>query len=47
MFRTEIPMMFAALFLVSMLGIVIFIVFAGLAKVLLGHWHESELKREV
>jgi NitT/TauT family transport system permease protein len=46
MFRTEIPMMFAALFLVSLLGIVIFVVFAALAKWLLGHWHESELRRE-
>jgi NitT/TauT family transport system permease protein len=46
-FRTEIPMMFAALLLVSLLGIVIFIAFAALAKLLLGHWHESELRREV
>jgi len=46
MFRTEIPMMFAALLLVSLLGIVIFIVFAALAKALLGHWHESELRRD-
>jgi len=46
MFRTEIPMMFAALLLVSLLGIAIFVVFAGLAKLLLGHWHESELPRE-
>jgi NitT/TauT family transport system permease protein len=46
MFRTEIPMMFAALLLVSLLGIVIFIVFAALAKWMLGHWHESEMRRE-
>jgi len=46
-FRTEIPMMFAALLLVSLLGIVIFIAFAALAKLLLGHWHESELRREL
>jgi NitT/TauT family transport system permease protein len=46
MFRTEIPMMFAALFLVSLLGVVIFVAFAGLAKLMLGHWHESEMKRE-
>lgn len=46
MFRTEIPMMFAALLLVSLLGIVIFVVFAALAKALLGHWHESEMRRE-
>ena len=46
MFRTEIPMMFAALLLVSLLGIVIFIAFAALAKWMLGHWHESEMRRE-
>jgi NitT/TauT family transport system permease protein len=46
MFRTEIPMMFAALLLVSLLGIVIFIVFAALAKWMLGHWHESEMRRD-
>ena len=46
MFRTEIPMMFAALALVSLLGVAIFLVFAGLSKLLLGHWHESEMRRE-
>ena len=46
-FRTEIPMMFAALLLVSLLGIVIFIAFAALSKMILGHWHESEMRREL
>lgn len=46
MFRTEIPMMFAALLLVSLLGIVIFVAFAALAKLMIGHWHESEMRRE-
>ncbi|WP_183028700.1 ABC transporter permease [Variovorax sp. UMC13] len=45
-FRTEIPMMFAALLLVSLLGIVIFLVFAALSRLVLGHWHESEMRRE-
>lgn len=45
-FRTEIPMMFAALLLVSLLGIVIFIVFAALSRLVLGHWHESEMRHE-
>lgn len=45
-FRTEIPMMFAALLLVSLLGIVIFIVFAALSRMVLGHWHESEMRHE-
>jgi NitT/TauT family transport system permease protein len=43
-FRTEIPLMFAALLLVSLLGIVIFIVFAALSRLVLGHWHESEMR---
>ncbi len=46
-FRTEIPMMFAALLLVSLLGIVIFVTFAALSKMILGHWHESEMRREL
>jgi NitT/TauT family transport system permease protein len=46
-FRTEIPMMFAALLLVSLLGIVIFITFAALSRLAIGHWHESEMRREL
>jgi len=45
-FRSEIPLMFAALLLVSMCGIVIFIVTSWISHKVLGHWHESELKRE-
>jgi NitT/TauT family transport system permease protein len=45
-FRNEIPKMFAALFLVSLLGIVIFLATALLSKMVLGKWHESEIKRE-
>ncbi|MFO1287544.1 MAG: ABC transporter permease [Rubrivivax sp.] len=41
MFRTEIPMMFAALALVSLLGVAIFLVFAGLSKLLLGHFERD------
>ena len=44
-FRNEIPRMFAALFLVSLLGIVTFQVTSWLSKMVLGHWHESEVKR--
>lgn len=44
-FRTEIPRMFAALVLVSMVGIAIFAVFDALARRLLGRWHDSELPR--
>lgn len=45
-FRNEIPRMFAALFLVSLLGVIIFLVTSWLSKAVLGHWHESEIKRE-
>lgn len=45
-FRSEIPRMFAALFLVSALGIAIFFVTSWLSHKVLGHWHESEIRRE-
>ena len=45
-FRNEIPRMFAALFLVSVLGVGIFLVTSWLSNLVLGHWHESEIKRE-
>ena len=45
-FRNEIPRMFAALFLVSLLGVGIFLVTSWLSNLVLGHWHESEIKRE-
>jgi NitT/TauT family transport system permease protein len=44
-FRTEIPKMFAALVLVSAVGIAIFLVFDTLARRLLGRWHDSETPR--
>ncbi|MEO6897584.1 MAG: ABC transporter permease subunit [Caldimonas sp.] len=45
-FRSDIPLMFAALLLVSLCGIVIFLVTSWISGLVLGHWHESELKRE-
>lgn len=45
-FRNEIPRMFAALVLISVCGVLIFLVFNWLSRLLLGRWHESELKRE-
>ena len=45
-FRSEIPRMFAALVLVSMLGIAIFFLTSWLSRRVLGHWHESEIRRE-
>ena len=45
-FRSDVPLMFAALLLVSLCGILIFLVTSWVSKMVLGHWHESELKRE-
>jgi len=45
-FRNEIPRMFAALLLVSVLGIVIFLATSWLSRAVLGRWHESEIRRE-
>lgn len=45
-FRSDVPLMFAALLLVSCCGIVIFLVTSWVSHRVLGHWHESELKRE-
>jgi NitT/TauT family transport system permease protein len=42
-FRTEIPRMFAALVLVSLVGIAIYFIFDLLARRLLGRWHDSEM----
>jgi NitT/TauT family transport system permease protein len=43
-FRTEIPKMFAALVLVSLTGVMIFVLFNIVSKLVLGRWHESEVK---
>lgn len=45
-FRNEIPRMFAALVLVSLLGVIIFLMTSLASKLALGHWHESEIRRE-
>lgn len=45
-FRSEIPRMFAALVLVSLLGIAIFLLTTWASRRVLGHWHESEIRRE-
>ncbi len=41
-FRTEIPKMYAALVLVSLTGVAIFLVFNVLSRWLLGRWHATE-----
>jgi NitT/TauT family transport system permease protein len=45
-YRNEIPLSFAALFLVSAFGILIFLATSALSRRVLGKWHESEMKRE-
>jgi NitT/TauT family transport system permease protein len=45
-YRLNIPRMFAALLLISLTGIVIFLLFTALAHVCLRHWHESAVRRE-
>ena len=45
-FRSEIPRMFAALVLVSFVGIIIFLLTSWASSKVLGHWHESEVRRE-
>lgn len=45
-YRLNIPRMFAALFLLSIAGIVIFFALSGLSHLLLRRWHESAVVRE-
>lgn len=45
-FQLDIPRMFAALFLITVTGIALFLVMVGLSKLVLGRWHESELENE-
>jgi NitT/TauT family transport system permease protein len=45
-YQLKVPLMFAALALVSASGIVIFLALSLLSHLLLRRWHESELKRE-
>jgi NitT/TauT family transport system permease protein len=45
-YELKVPRMFAALVLVSLSGIVIFLVLSLISHLLLRRWHESELARE-
>jgi NitT/TauT family transport system permease protein len=45
-FNLQIPRMFAALLLTTVLGILIFVVLTVLSDRLLRHWHESAVRRE-
>lgn len=45
-YRLEIPRLFAALLLLALAGILIFVALSWLTRRLIGHWHESALPRE-
>ena len=45
-YRLNIPRMYAALMLIALMGVVIFMATAGLNHLMLRKWHESALKRE-
>jgi NitT/TauT family transport system permease protein len=45
-YRLAIPRLFAALFLLSLTGIVIYLALDALSRILLHHWHESALEQE-
>ena len=45
-YRLAIPRLFAALFLLSLTGIVIYLVLDSLSRLLLRHWHESAIESE-
>lgn len=46
-FQLDIPRMFAALFLITLAGIALFMVVTGLSRIALGSWHDSVIEREV
>ena len=45
-YRLEIPRMFAALLLISLTGILIFLAFTLLQHLILRRWHESATRRD-
>ena len=45
-YQLNIPRMFAALFLISLAGVGLFVLMAWLTKISLGSWHASELAPE-
>jgi len=46
-FQLDIPRMFAALFLITLAGIALFLVVVGISRMVLGSWHDSVIEREV
>jgi NitT/TauT family transport system permease protein len=45
-FQLDIPLMFAALLLIALSGVVLYLLMVGLNNVLLGGWHESTIGEE-
>lgn len=45
-YNLQIPRMFAALLLITLLGVLIFVGLTMLSNAILRHWHESAVKRE-
>ena len=45
-YQLDIPRMFAALLLITLAGIALFLVMVGLSKLALGSWHDSAVVRE-
>jgi NitT/TauT family transport system permease protein len=45
-FQIDIPRLFAALFLISVTGIAMFVLMVLASKWAIGAWHESEIKAE-
>lgn len=45
-FTLDIPRMFAALFMITLTGVVLFAAMVGLSSLALSNWHESEIRAE-
>jgi len=45
-FQLDIPRMFAALFLITLAGVGLFVIMVALSRLALGQWHESEVGTE-
>ena len=45
-FQLEIPRMFAALFLITVAGLALFLVMVALSRLALCSWHDSAVERE-
>ena len=46
-FQLNIPRLFAALLLITLTGVLLFVLMLWLSQLALGHWHESEVLAEV